>query len=618
MKFYLFLPQERQAPQLAMERLPRELLLCILSNLNFKDKLQCNLVSQEWHDRLKYNILYQALLFKNPDNLRKAIDFFTEKSFRISVNRIDMSLCELPILSFINLPLVFPRLKHLHIADFDPKFKSPRRTLELETDILKSFEKSIQKWDYLEEIVEKSGSYPVIMSFLKAPNPVYLTSINITYNKRHGSIGKYRNNLRSLIKLTKNAPFLEQFCARFTFISLIDFEELHANCPKLHTISVTTHVCDTMADLDKWFESEADFDHFMPYHRANIEGVLVKEPAQSLKHLKVKLAKSFMSIRETDMTILTINNWLRYIGHKYPNLANFEIHKISNGLQGMQAPEKQFEQHMSSALSRLSNLESFNSNIVPFTTNVVKSMSNDTGKLNYCTLHSFKNYTIQKQLERMQFLSQNNQLKAMQIISNKNSKQHMPIKFDALNMFCNLTQLILTSQINNCKIQVSNVMNHAPNVEYLTLSGVCPIVAEPSAIHIPMITRLKTLQIRKFHFVELANWLDLNKALKDDILPYCPMIQRFDFSTVRNEYNDESCADMPFLLALDFRNSHHLQKVNVNLLASKTYRIDGQQKEIARCPFAVFPLFPANVNEYSACTLIDLPHKILFNKDIIE
>ncbi|KAI8647954.1 hypothetical protein BD408DRAFT_478983 [Parasitella parasitica] len=327
-----------------MDKLPRELHLYILSHLNFKDKLQCNLVSQQWHNRLKHNILYNALLFRNPDHLGQAIQFFSSKMFKLSVHRVDMSLCELPISSFIKLPLVFPRLRHLQIADFDPKFKSARRSLEEEAAIMDSFEKGVQKFEYLEEIVEKSGNYPVIMSFLKAPRPVYLTSINITYNKRHGSIGKYRDNLRSLVELAKNAPFLEHFSARFTFMSLLDFEQLHLHCPKLRAISITTQICDISADLGKWFESAADFEHFAPYYRANIEGVSVVKPAQHLKYLKIKLAKSFTAIRETEITAITINNWLRYIGHKYPSLLSLEFHKISNGLEGMQMPEKLFKE----------------------------------------------------------------------------------------------------------------------------------------------------------------------------------------------------------------------------------------------------------------------------------
>lgn len=594
-----------------MDRLPGEILLYILSHLNFKDKLQCNLVSLEWHHRLKRTMLYQALLFSNPYRLRQAIEFFKETSFRESVYRLDMSLCELPVASFMNLSLVFPRLKHLHIADFDPKFKTPRRSLEAEAAILNSFEKSVQRWKYLEGIVERSGSYPVIMSFLKSPKPVYLTSINITYNKRHGSIGKYHNNLRSLIKLTKNAPSLEQFCARFTFVSLLDFEELQENCPKLHTISITTHVCDSTTDLDKWFDNEDDFDFFMPYHRANIEGVSVERTAQSLRHLKIKLAKSFMSVRETEMTVLTINNWLQYIGDKYPNLTSFEMHKISNGLEGMQVPEKQFEQHMSFALSRMASLQVFNSNIVPLTAHVVQSIPNATGTLNQCTLHSFKHYSVQKQLERMQSLNNIDQLKVLQIISNKNSKKRTPLKFSLLEAFCNLTHLTFTSQANNCKKQVSNILANALHLESLTLSGVCPVALDPPFCKA---SKLKVLQIRRFNFFEPADWFDLNLALKNDILPYCPLLKRFDFSTVRAEYR----SDVSFLLALDFRNNSHLQRLNINLLASTSYRIDGQKTDIALCPFAVYPFLPKGFSEYTACTLIDLPHPVLFNKDMIE
>ncbi|GAN04173.1 hypothetical protein MAM1_0056d03633 [Mucor ambiguus] len=595
-----------------MDRLPRELLLYILSHLNFKDKLQCNLVSQEWHTRLKQTILYQALLFRNPYHLRQAIEFFTDTSCRESVHRLDMSLCELPVASFMNLSLVFPRLKYLHIADFDPKFKAPRRPLEMEAAILSSLKKSVQRWEYLKGIVERSGSYPIIMSFLKAPKPVYLTSINITYNKRHGSIGKYQHNLRSLIKLTRNAPYLEQFCARFTFVSLLDFEELHGNCPKLHTVSITTHVCDSTTDLDKWFDSEADFNHFMPYHRANLEGVPVERTAQSLRHLKIKLAKSFMSVRETEMTVLTINNWLQYIGQKYPNLTSFDMHKISNGLEGMQAPEKQFEQHMSFALSQMTSLETFNSNLVPLTAQVVQSIPNAAGKLNQCTLYSFKHYAIQKQLERMQSLNNLDKIKALYITSNKNDKQRAPLRFNLLETFSNLTQLTFTSQVSNCKKQMSDILASTCHLETLTLSGVCPI-----ALNLPVYkaeSNLKVLQIRRFNFFDPSDWLDLNLALKNDILPSCPRLRRFDFSTVRAEYR----TDVSFLLALDFRNNHHLQKVNINLLASTSYRIDGQKTDIALCPFAVQPFLPKSFSEYTACTLIDLPHPVLFNKDMIE
>ncbi|KAK4512956.1 uncharacterized protein ATC70_003667 [Mucor velutinosus] len=595
-----------------MDRLPGELLLYILSHLNFKDKLQCNLVSQEWHTRLKQTILYQGLLFRNPYHLHQAIDFFTDTPFRETVHRLDMSLCELPVATFMNLSLVFPRLKYLHIADFDPKFKAPRRPLEIEAAILSSLERSVQRWEYLEGIVERSGSYPIIMSFLKAPEPVYLTSINITYNKRHGSIGKYQHNLRSLIKLTKNAPWLEQFCARFTFVSLLDFEELHQNCPKLHTISVTTHVCDSTTGLDKWFDSEADLNHFLPYHRSNIDGTPVKKTAQSLRHLKIKLAKSFMSVRETEMTMVTINNWLQYIGLKYPNLASFDMHKISNGLEGMQAPEKQFEQQISFALSQMTSLEMLNSNLVPLSTNVVQSIPNVAGDFRQCTLYSFKHYTIQKQLERMQSLNNLNKLTVLHIISNKNNKQRAPLKFSLLESFSNLTQLTFTSQVNNCKKQISDIFANTPHLEALTLSSVCPV-----ALNEPLCmanNKLKVLQIRRFNFFEPSDWFDLNLALKKDILPFCPMLRRFDFSTVRAEYR----SDVSFLLALDFRNNHHLQKVNINLLASTSYRIDGQKADIALCPFAVYPFLPKGFSEYTACTLIDLPHPVSFNKDMIE
>ncbi|CEP10568.1 hypothetical protein [Parasitella parasitica] len=601
-----------------MDKLPRELHLYILSYLNFKDKLQCSLVSQEWHNRLKHNVLYHALLFRNPDYLEQAIQFFSDKTFRLSVHRVDMSLCELPISSFIKLPLVFPRLRQLHIADFDPKFKSARRSLEEEAAIMDLFEKGVQRWEYLEEIVEKSGNYPVIMSFLKAPKPVYLTSINITYNKRHGSIGKYRHNLQTLIKLTKNAPFLKRFCARFTFMSLLDFEQLHLHCPNLNTISITTQICDISADLDRWFDNAADFDYFVPYYRANIEGVSPVKPAQHLKYLKIKVAKSFTAIRETEITAFTIDNWLRYIGQKYPNLSSLDFHKISNGLQGTQAPEKQFEESMFCVLSKLTHLESLNSNIVPFTTKVVKSMSNSAGKLNNCTLHSYKHYTVQKQLDSLQFMNQSNQLKSIQIVSNKNSSLHGPIDFVALNTFCNLTQFTLTSQIDHSQIQVSLLLSYASNLEFLALSGVCPTFDVKKTGRQRTASKLKTLQIRKFSFFRSLDWLNLNLSLKNDVLPYCPKLTRFDFSTIRAEYCDKARSDTPFLLALDFRSNLYLEKVNVNLLASKAYRINGRQEEINLCPFAVFPLFPEGIHEYPACTLIDLPHSVLLNKDIIE
>lgn len=597
-----------------MDRLPGELLLYILSHLNFRDKLQCNLVSPEWHSCLKQTILYQALVFRNSTHLRQAIEFFTDTSCRESVHRLDMTFCELPVASFMNLSLVFPKLKYLHIADFDPKFKAPRRPLEMEAAILSSLEKSVQRWEYMQGIVERSGSYPILMSFLKAPKPVHLTSINITYNKRHGSIGKYQHNLRSLIRLTKNAPLLEQFCARFTFVSLLDFEELHQNCPKLHTISITTHVCDSTTDLDKWFDSEADYNHFLPYHRANMEGVLVEKTAQSLRHLKIKLAKSFMSVRETEMTVLTIGNWLHYIGQKYPNLTTVDMHKISNGLEGMQAPEKQFEQHMSFALSQMTSLQVFNSNLVPLTASVVQSIPNTTAKLSQCTLYSFRHYTIQKQLERMQSLNNLDQLTVLHLISNKNDKQRSPLKFKLLETFSNLTHLSFTSQVSNCKKQVSDILANTPHLETLTLSGVCPVALNPAPPLCMASNKLKVLQIRRFNFFDPSDWFDLNLALKNDILPHCPLLRRFDFSTVRAEYR----SDVSFLLALDFRNSHHLQKVNINLLASTSYRIDGQKTEIALCPLAVYPFLPKGFSEYTACTLIDLPHPVVFNKDAIE
>jgi hypothetical protein len=108
-----------------MDKMPKELLVLITSDLDMDDKLNCALVREDWYHFIKNSNLYQELKFMNtPDRCEEELAFFKENcSLGNTVTELQLERCLIEPASIVFLPLTLPKVKHLIWRDCKQAFR---------------------------------------------------------------------------------------------------------------------------------------------------------------------------------------------------------------------------------------------------------------------------------------------------------------------------------------------------------------------------------------------------------------------------------------------------------------------------------------------------------------
>jgi hypothetical protein len=108
-----------------MNRIPAEVFISIMSYLPLSDKMECILVSRQWHEIIAASNLYEELSFREYETFSQALGLFCRKAaFGESVRKLSLY-----ILGFTEkadsllLPLLLPNIEKLECLE-EHKFET--------------------------------------------------------------------------------------------------------------------------------------------------------------------------------------------------------------------------------------------------------------------------------------------------------------------------------------------------------------------------------------------------------------------------------------------------------------------------------------------------------------
>ncbi|CAO3636186.1 unnamed protein product [Mucor hiemalis] len=150
--------------------------------------------------------------------------------------------------------------------------------------------KNFTHWKNMREIVEYNG-ITVAHSLLN--NIQHLTHISVQFNNSNDRT----NSKSSFISSLSNVPFLTSLSIERVYLSVIELEEIHANCPKLNSLRLVNTVFLPMED---------DFS------------------------FQIKSANQIKRVKIFDGGFCNdVLKWLDYISQKYTNVKNLDIGNCS-------------------------------------------------------------------------------------------------------------------------------------------------------------------------------------------------------------------------------------------------------------------------------------------------
>jgi hypothetical protein len=520
-----------------MDRLPKEIVLLIIEDFTYKEKLACALVCQKWLVWIRDSSLYRTLCFSNGCNtLTKAIEYFDNRNYRNHVSNLEINGYDLDLNSFSQLPDLFPNLKQFrftvddHIYELEDTFTSELTTADLDLQI--------QKWRNLEVIIEMNNRlHPITLALLHSPNNVRLTSISLSIFKRDTS--------KALLRVIHNAPVLESLTVDGITLSIQNLDYLMENTPQLKSLAFHNLYIDLDDDND---EVEENFSQ----PRNNIENVVIM---------------FFDTIMANE-----IDQWIDYLSI-YTSITSLTILPMDSLPPLLDTVA--IESSLIDAFSNWNLLRKYNMGFVPLTEQILEVMADNHIEIEDMTMHI---NLIWGQIEWLASSTQAQNIRSLQISGEYSSHvQDSAWPFSELmNRMVNLDTLKITCDglFNQSDPNlIIRLMHNAPNVKHMVIPNLTQEPPMDDPLPADMTSQLTHLDIDycQFDFSKVDS--DIINASFDSVLQCCPYLESFDSNV--NIYNSiyKTCVGRENTLKFRFNNHRSLKKIRIRSLYSAFFKI---------------------------------------------
>ncbi|KAI7892492.1 uncharacterized protein EV154DRAFT_504623 [Mucor mucedo] len=560
-----------------MNKLPKETLILLFSQLDVEDRLECILVCRNWYTVITENILYKKLNFSNIDRFNKAIDLFDEKrSFGCFVNDLTIKGCEIDIFSILSMPKLFPNVKNL---SWEENIRSEKELIA--TDIsIKDFppphvyHREFKKWNHFKRIVIGLERFPLMSMLLEStllPNLTYLCidfeQLHIGENLFKATVLKVHPIVKTIIKNLKSAPslnFLELYNA---VLDLDDMEELHTCLPMLKAIKTycTSIYSESMKTMSIGEDGKSILDS---------DGVVIaQETASTVEKVSFDFYASYSpAIHDIHNGLKdTMIKWLLYIGCKYNSA---EIIFKQRYIFLPVVPE--FENPILTIISKMSNIKEYDCSLYPITKSIMDAMDakdETKGRLEYLLLCTHVIESIKTQLQHVGVSKQAETISRLSLMSYsmllKNGPTLKSILSGLSQNFQSLINLELICTIHPCALV--ELFQALPALRILTLDHVnfdenenVPVMPIPKC-------QVQSLSVT-IHCKTNSTMLQLNQVM-EFILQSCTLLADFTL-------NGDILSSNIGMLRLYFLQHEKLKNITIDVTGVQYYNFpwkDGKQ-----------------------------------------
>lgn len=520
-----------------MDRLPKEIVLVIINDFSFKEKLACALVCRKWWTWIRDSSLYKTLYFpQHGDNLQKAVAYFNNQNYGHHVRNLQILNFNLDLDQFLNLPGLFPHLKQLKIAVEADLFNEYQETAlnSAESDL------QIQRWASLESIDEGDNRlYPVVPALLRSPKSVCLTSINLSFPQ--GSISS--NPSKDLLQSIGNAPALQSLVVDCITLSLPDFDSLLEKTPQLKTLGLSNLSIDD-----------------------ENEGSDFSEPKNNLQHLTIDFSP---------MTNLEFDQWIDYLS-LYKSIISLIVGSVDN-LARLSPFAAAIESSLIDAFPNWTQLKKYKMGLAPLAEPVLQAMVNNRIELQELSIHTYFRFgTLQFGLLGSSNLAHN--IQSLRIVGDSVEYLDQPdVPFAGL-----MDQMVNLDKINvidfdcwkqNNPDMITYLIYNAPNVRTMIIPALSAGPPLFNALPTEFTSRLTLLDINYCQFdFSLVDSDDINASF-NHALQHCPHLESFNSFVNIYKSIEGTTLGIENTLKFQFSNQCSLKKINISSLYDAYFKI---------------------------------------------
>ncbi|KAI9350437.1 hypothetical protein BD770DRAFT_394508 [Pilaira anomala] len=348
-----------------------ELFYIILSNLPLEDKLECRLVSKEWHRIVSSSPqLYETIIIEGEEEFNKLYAFFSKhKKLGEKVRRLSINRGAIKVDMYRSLPVIFPHVEIFHcVEDWNCL---PLKRWKAQKSI-----KNFSHWkDTIVEIRE-IGSSLATFALLKGNVCHRLKNIDIGMSGEASELERME-----LIPLLANAPNLTTLKLTDTMILPFQLDEALDSLPNLKVLA--------FRDVEFVNNQLHDYD---------IEGSLKRDEDIKPSQLETLIISGGRFTEDAKI-------WLKYFSKKITNIKNLVWNLVENNRF-----ERFFETHehfLIQFLTKCHQLEFYRVHAFKLTAKILKAMTDAGVRLKHIdveTTWASKRLEVFLKSEQMDFI----------------------------------------------------------------------------------------------------------------------------------------------------------------------------------------------------------------------
>ncbi|KAI8331104.1 hypothetical protein BD560DRAFT_415988 [Blakeslea trispora] len=583
-----------------MNRLPPEILFPIFESFSIQDKIQCSLVSKQWHHWLNENkLIYKTIVIvDNADKFKQALLFFqTHQAFSSHVAELELIECEIASSTFLQLPKIFPfvrKLRFVQDEQFGYEFSKLNKNLDQA-----NFQSQVQTWQHLRFIEEQNLCFfpftlALLTSSLKQPQLTHITlnyhSLSAPYHHPYwGSILTHQKQI--LIDSLQNATHLRELSLYHLQLSIEDIENIHTYAPllqslKLNNVKLKCHHTNTVNRTQDGHSHQEMYRHLSES---------IKSTVTQTREIDTFYLRSSTSHGPRFMqNQMVAYAWLEYLRYKYKSILHLTL--VYNNLHSMVLQEQDAAQLESSILSILSHsqkLLSYDVMFCLFSNAIATCLDISTIQLVSLTLYTrHDDLLLEKQLLTLAQSSQSQWIRSLRLVLNEAglypwatsaSTQHLA----HLQSLLQLRQIEIESPVAVNISILFQLVRYAPQVERLILPTL-EVNRALDAYHLSVSLlqpSVNTLQLRHLSIKE-CSVLDVAEAslvnqLFELVLSQACQLETFYFKLASDSFTRPPEDPLSLCsLKFDFSASDRLREVEIKTEHKYLYNIirDGHSE----------------------------------------
>lgn len=522
-----------------MNKLPTEIVVNITSQLSFKDKLSLACTCKQQHRTASESTLYNKLVFKDNLAFDQAMQLHNKKSICHLVRHLFIGKLTFNARRVSELSTVFSRVQFMELNGADIN------TQEFEM---------VKIWNSVEKIVDSStdgnsvyGSGIIQLLALLTFN--HLDSLELTFTIEKVDSHDRHKTTKALIKALRNTPSLKDLTLTNAVIRIKDAEELHSRVTTLKHLKFNRVCIFQSDDVEYEFDEKETKAHYTP-----------SEILELLSMQDMEAAKNN-----------AINNWISYVGHKYPKLRELDLGlRHDYDLDGKESAKDSLVE----ALGNMKRLTRYSVDVAPITKATFDVMKANDIQLDHFGFSVYTNDPAQTfaPIQAAQSVSSVSSL-AMKC----NAGTNISILNDSLmNLYLNLNNLT--------SLEITCFSNSAPTLIVYVLQNLCMLKSLVlKEIKIPeeendnlFYNKLSDVHEGRLESVRLAyrdSYTTVSTFKSNQLLAFVvqssPKLKRFELSA-SNKFSANGN------IYLDFRGNLFLRFVKIDLPNCQYYTFHHQ------------------------------------------